>query len=90
MLSRAKMIIAGKVQGVLFRDGLYREARVRGLNGFARNLPTGEVEAVVEGEKEQINSFLDWARLGPPSAKVVNFDFHWEDYKNEFYGFLIF
>jgi acylphosphatase len=51
---RAEIIAEGFVQGVGFRYFVYRHAQQLGLNGFTRNLFTGEVETVVEGEKALI------------------------------------
>ena len=90
MLARATIIVSGKVQGVLYRDTMREQALMRSLKGCARNLATGEVEATVEGEKEQIDSLIGWARVGPPAAKVSDVNIEWDNYKGEFSGFRIF
>src|SRR4051794_8804027 len=66
----AQLRIQGKVQGVFFRESARREAQQRALTGWVRNLPTGEVEARVEGPREEVESFIAWCRRGPPAAKV--------------------
>jgi acylphosphatase len=35
-----------------------------------RNLPSGEVEALAEGEAERVRQFVTWCRRGPPEAEV--------------------
>ena len=40
------------------------------LTGTVRNLPTGEVEAIVSGDPEQVQEFIEWAKKGPDLAEV--------------------
>ncbi|MET0768935.1 MAG: acylphosphatase [Solirubrobacteraceae bacterium] len=47
---RRRIVAAGRVQGVWFRDSTRREAARLGVAGSARNLPDGTVEVVAEGE----------------------------------------
>lgn len=49
----------GDVQGVGFRYTAMRLAQGFDVAGYVRNLPDGGVEIVVEGEPEQIDSFLE-------------------------------
>lgn len=66
-----KAIVKGRVQGVGFRANTLREAlRIGNLQGWVRNLPSGEVEIVVQGDEDSVHRLLDWARHGPPSAVV--------------------
>jgi len=64
------VFISGRVQGVFYRSSTRRTALELGLTGWVRNLPDGRVEAVVEGEEEQVEKLIDWCRRGPPSADV--------------------
>ncbi|RKY05116.1 acylphosphatase [Candidatus Poribacteria bacterium] len=66
----AHIIIKGIVQGVGFRWFLRGVAQRLGLGGWVRNLPNGDVEAMVEGERKSVMEFIDWCRVGPPSARV--------------------
>ena len=84
---RAHVIISGHVQGVFFRAHTRDFARKFGLNGWVKNRPDGKVEAVFEGDEEEVNSIVDWCNDGPPEASVSNVDVKWEDFRGEFKGF---
>lgn len=84
---RAHLIIEGLVQGVSFRASTVEEARRLGLSGWVRNVPTGAVEAVVEGDETTVKSLIDWCRTGPPMARVERVNISWEPYKAEFDDF---
>ena len=46
-----RVIVSGKVQKVGYRFSTVGKARQLGVNGWVRNLPSGEVEAVFTVEK---------------------------------------
>ena len=64
--------IAGRVQGVGYRDALRSQAQANGINGWVRNRRDGSVEAVVQGHPEAVAMLLAWAERGPPAARVVD------------------
>ena len=76
-------MVAGRVQGVFFRAETRARASSLGLDGWVRNNPDGTVEAVFEGERERIESMVDWCRRGPAHAEVENVDVAWEEPKGE-------
>jgi acylphosphatase len=67
--------VRGRVQGVGFRYTCLHEARLRGLSGWVRNTPDGDVEVWAEGPKEKLEIFLRWLRRGPPGARVDAVDY---------------
>lgn len=67
---RARIVVRGRVQGVFYRASAQAEGRRLGLVGEVRNLPGGEVEAIVEGERARIDELVAWCRRGPPAARV--------------------
>jgi len=72
MLQTLLIHVSGLVQGVFYRQTAKEKARAIGLNGKISNLPDRRVEIVVTGTRDQLNSFLDWCRVGPPKAKVTD------------------
>jgi acylphosphatase len=62
--------ILGRVQGVWFRESMRREAERLGVAGWVRNRPDGSVEAVAQGPVEAVDALIEWARSGPPQARV--------------------
>jgi acylphosphatase len=83
-------MISGRVQGVWFRANTKDKAEQLGLNGWVRNTSDGNVEAVFEGEQEQINEMLEWCHHGPSMAHVENVKVEKQRLSdNEFNGFSI-
>ena len=64
----------GFVQGVGFRFAIERAARLRGVSGWVRNRADGTVEAVFEGEREDVEALVDFCRQGPRGAEVERVD----------------
>ena len=65
------IIINGKVQGVGFRYWLYKVAIQRNINGWVKNKISGEVEALVIGNDENVNYLINLCEKGPPSSEVT-------------------
>ncbi|MBL0715893.1 MAG: acylphosphatase [Desulfosarcina sp.] len=86
---RAHVMISGRVQGVAFRWETLRVAERYQVKGWVRNLPDGQVEAIIEGLRPQVSAVLDWCRQGPAIARVDAVDIRWEDFGAEFEDFTI-
>jgi len=67
---RRRVVVQGRVQGVFFRDSLRRLAEREGVSGWARNTSEGTVEAVFEGESDDVERLVSFAKIGPPDAIV--------------------
>lgn len=76
-MQEAHLKITGKVQGVFYRAYAQEKANSLGLKGYAYNMDDGSVEALVQGEEAEIQSFIDWAKQGSPSSKVENVEVNW-------------
>lgn len=69
-MSRKRVTVHGRVQGVFFRDTTRRMAESRGVSGWVRNNSDGSVEAVFEGPDESVEAMVGFAREGPRGAQV--------------------
>ncbi len=84
---RAHVFITGRVQGVFFRYKTRNEAKKHDVTGWVRNLSDGRVEAVFEGNKEDVGKLIDFAGKGPSGAKVLDLNVKWQDYSGKFNDF---
>ena len=70
MVQRRHVRIYGFVQGVGFRFAVERAASSRQVSGWVRNRSDGAVEAVFEGERQDVEALVDFCRHGPRGAEV--------------------
>jgi acylphosphatase len=89
MRARAHVVVSGDVQGVFFRQETKRQAEAHGVSGWVRNRDDGAVEAVFEGEKQDVKALVEFCKHGPSGAMVTNVDVKWENFTGEFEGFEI-
>ncbi|MFH1447795.1 MAG: acylphosphatase [Candidatus Micrarchaeota archaeon] len=87
--ARLHMVISGTVQGVFFRASTREKALALGLTGWVKNLLSGEVECVAEGDRDPLDYFLQWIKRGPPGTTVNSVHETREDATGEFSGFEI-
>ena len=71
MQSTISINISGKVQGVFFRQSAKEKALELGISGLAKNLQDGNVQIIATGTPEQLATFTDWCKKGPPRADVT-------------------
>ena len=76
---RRRVLARGRVQGVFFRDSTREEAERRGVTGWVRNRGDGAVEAVFEGEPDDVEALVSFVRSGPGSADVDRVEVDEED-----------
>jgi len=62
--------LSGIVQGVFFRASAQQQAIEYGISGYARNLADGDVELMVCGLQEDVDTMLAWLKHGPENAEV--------------------
>ena len=84
---RVRLFVTGKVQGVFFRQSLKVMAKKNNVFGWVKNLKDGRVEAVLEGDEENINRIIEWAHGGPANARVEDVEIHNEKFTTEFSKF---
>ncbi|MDQ3840416.1 MAG: acylphosphatase [Thermoproteota archaeon] len=86
---RAHVRIAGKVQGVYFRQNTRIVANRHKVTGWVKNLKDGRVEAVLEGNEMDVSEVIEWFYAGPPKAVVDDVQIKYEPYIGEFQEFKV-
>ncbi len=83
-----KLTVHGKVQGVGYRRWFEKTAVELGLKGYVKNLATGEVEAVIVGNEQDILKMIQQSYIGPRISNVesitqteLELDQHYLDFK---------
>ena len=87
MKKRVHIIVGGRIQGVCYRAEAVDFAVGLGLTGWVANLPDGRVEAVAEGEDQNLEEFVAWCRQGPAMAFVREITVDWSPATGEFTTF---
>ena len=86
---RAHVFVGGRVQGIFFRQNTKQKAESHGVTGWVRNLDDGRVEAVFEGEEDDVKALVDFCRRGPRGAVITNVDVAFERFAGEFRSFKV-
>ena len=82
MIKHLNIKVYGLVQGIFFRVTAKKEANKLGITGFAQNKPYGSVYIEAEGEKEKLDKFVSWCKIGPSLAKVKKVEISESPLKN--------
>jgi acylphosphatase len=69
-----KLVIKGLVQGVGYRYWLRQLAFEKNIKGYVENSPNGNVNAVLCGERKDVEEVIGQCFKGPPSALVEDID----------------
>jgi len=82
--------VFGIVQGVFFRDFIRHHAIILGLTGYVQNIQDDKsVNIFAEGTEEQLKQLLEYARVGPPTAKVNRIEIIRSQNTGQFTDFVI-
>jgi acylphosphatase len=84
---RAEITVNGLVQGVGFRYFVLRQAQNLGVKGYVKNLYTGEVLTVAEGDRSLVEELIKQIKSGPSHAYVKNCRVDWSESIDEFKTF---
>lgn len=85
---QAHIFISGRVQGVRFRYFIQQNAQDLGVAGWVKNLPDGRVEALFQGEAQDIKRIVELCKKGPPLALVTNINIEWDEVEEPFENFI--
>ncbi len=77
-----KAVVSGRVQGVWFRASTKQVADKLGISGYAKNLPSGDVEVLATGEAEQLEQLIEFLGQGPELAVVDELDWEFIERQN--------
>lgn len=89
MKKAAKFLIQGTVQGVFFRQFCKDKADALNLRGHVRNMESGEVEVLAEGDKEKIEELYKILKQGPPHAQIRDIKVEEKKWSGDFKDFKI-
>ncbi len=67
-MNAKRLVIAGQVQGIGFRDWMVQKARELGVSGWVRNRQDGTVEALIAGDVAAVEELSRMCRRGPRLA----------------------
>ncbi|BCB62363.1 MULTISPECIES: acylphosphatase [Halomonadaceae] len=67
-----RAFVTGKVQGVWYRRATQEQALLRGVTGYAKNLPDGRVEVLMCGQVAAVSELGQWLWQGPQGAQVTH------------------
>ena len=81
--------ITGRVQGVGFRYYTQQKAREFGLKGWVKNTVDGGVLVMVSGDETDIETFIDYLRIGPTLSRVRKITLVKIEYLQEFDNFSV-
>ena len=83
------IFITGRVQGVGFRHFTRKNAEALGVTGWVKNLPDGRVEAVFQGDEEQIEELVERCKKGPVASYVQSIEVSKESDDEDFEDFSV-
>ncbi len=89
MKKAGKFVVQGTVQGIFFRQFVKEHAEDLKLRGFVRNLESGEVEVIAEGEAEGLDRLLGFLKTGPEHAQIRNVKVEERKWSGDFKEFKI-
>ena len=84
---RIRIFVTGRVQGVFFRQTLKAKAKQNDVYGWVKNLNDGRVEAILEGDADNVTRLIEWAHGGPANAIVEDVEIQNEKFTGEFSKF---
>lgn len=86
---QGRLVLRGMVQGVGYRYFVLRKAKEFDVTGLVRNIPSGEVEVIAEGKKEEVEKFFQEIKQGPVSAHITSYVEEWYPFSGLYSDFRI-
>jgi len=89
MKKAAKIVVKGTVQGIFFRQFVKGHADKLRLTGFVRNLESGDVEIIAEGDGDQIERLVRFVEKGPEHSQIRHVGVEERKWSGEFKEFKV-
>lgn len=97
MIAQVHIYIKGDVIGVGFRAWTKIQAKMNNVTGWVRNVfekpevfgPSGGVEGVLQGEKENVDKMIELIKEGPSVSRVDEVEVFYQEPKETFQSFEI-
>lgn len=86
---RLHAFVSGKVQAVRFRVFILRTSANFQITGWVRNRFNRSVELIAEGERAELEKFLELIKIGPSHSNVEKIEKEWQTATGEFKKFRI-
>jgi acylphosphatase len=83
---RATVHYSGRVQGVGFRYAVKSLAPGYDATGTVKNLPDGRVELILEGEREELEAFIEAVHDSGLGPLIRDESCHWSEPSGEWRG----
>ena len=83
-MARAVIIAKGEVQGVGYRGVVFKIARKLNLVGYVENIKPYDVRIIAEGEKENLDTFIQQIKLEEEPILVEEVEVTFEEPTSEF------
>ena len=85
--SSVHILVTGKVQGVFFRQATKVIAIKNHVTGWVKNLESGQVEILLEGKDQNVNSIVEWCHNGPANSRVDEIKIKQQKFSGQYSNF---
>lgn len=79
--------MTGHFTGTFFKSTAKGRARMLGIRGWIKNNSDGEIEAVLEGSKEDVEALIAFLNNGPNGAQIYDLQVEWKEPARNFQSF---
>ncbi|MBI4175691.1 MAG: acylphosphatase [Candidatus Aenigmarchaeota archaeon] len=87
--ARAHITVSGMFHGMFFRSDIRTKARNLSLKGWIKKSQGGNFEIVAEGDRQAIETLVNYIKNGEFTRVIISMDVKWADFAGEFKGFEI-
>ena len=74
MKKSVRIYLTGNMQSMFFKQYMKETADKCNVHGFLRNLEDGRVEIFTEGNIDDVNAFIEFAKVGPKFVTIRKFE----------------